>query len=56
MKSASLEGKRSYYEWTQRELDWYEAESRFLFVAEDEFELQKWLVVVDWLMQQAGAK
>ena len=36
--------------WSSREMEWYMSENRFLFVAETPTDLQKWLIVMDWIL------
>jgi len=43
---------KQYTEWTQRELAFYENESKFLFVTESESALQKWLIIFSWIISK----
>ena len=43
-------------EWTQREINWYLAEDRFLFGANDELEVHKWLLVFQWILSNSRLK
>jgi len=38
------------FTWTHREFEWYFAENRFLFAAEDESECDRWVCVLNWLL------
>ncbi len=46
----SVREEVGHAEWTRREIDWYLAEDRFLFLSEDEAEVQKWVLAFQWLL------
>ena len=41
-------------QWSDREVDWYYSESRFIFTAENAIDLQKWIVVLQWLTSSSS--
>ena len=40
----------SNFTWTNRELEWYYAEDRFLFAALNEDDCDKWVCIMNWLL------
>ncbi len=50
-ESPSIGLGKQYYQWTHREVSWYAAETRFLFIAENESDVEKWVVLLQWLIQ-----
>ena len=52
-KSLSLsedEPTKDIFTWTKREIHWYLSENRFLFMAQSEENLAKWLFVLNWII------
>ena len=48
--SSWIRSLSSNFTWTNRELEWYFAEDRFLFAAKDEDECDRWVCIMNWLL------
>jgi hypothetical protein len=48
--SSWIKSLSSNFTWTNRELEWYFAEDRFLFAGLDEEECDRWVCVMNWLL------
>lgn len=48
--SSWIKSLSSNFTWTNRELEWYFAEDRFLFAALNEDECDKWVCIMNWLL------
>ena len=48
--SSWIKSLSSNFTWTNRELEWYFAEDRFLFAAFNEEECDKWVCILNWLI------
>eukprot|EP00347_Sterkiella_histriomuscorum_P001040 403373572 len=48
--SSWIKSLSSNFTWTNRELEWYFAEDRFLFAAKDEEECDRWVCILNWLI------
>ena len=48
--SSWIKSLSSNFTWTNRELEWYFAEDRFLFAAANEDECDKWVCIMNWLL------
>lgn len=48
--SSWIKSLSSNFTWTNRELEWYFAEDRFLFAANNEDECDKWVCIMNWLL------
>ena len=48
--SSWIKSLSSNFTWTNRELEWYYAEDRFLFAAKNEVDCDKWVCIVNWLL------
>lgn len=48
--SSWIKSLSSNFTWTNRELEWYFAEDRFLFAANTEEECDKWVCISNWLL------
>ncbi len=47
---AESEKEKRYFEWSKREMSWYKSENRLLLMAANAMELQKWLIVLQWVI------
>eukprot|EP00826_Nyctotherus_ovalis_P046364 TRINITY_DN5231_c0_g1_i10.p1 TRINITY_DN5231_c0_g1~~TRINITY_DN5231_c0_g1_i10.p1 ORF type:complete len:402 (+),score=89.02 TRINITY_DN5231_c0_g1_i10:151-1356(+) len=45
-----IKGLSSSHTWSNRELEWYLAEQRMLFVARSQNECDRWVVLLNWLL------
>ena len=43
--------KEELHTWTKREIRWYLSESRLLFLAENDEELEKWICTLKWIIK-----
>ena len=50
--SSWIKSLSSNFTWTNRELEWYFAEDRFLFAALNEEDCDKWVCIINWLIAQ----
>lgn len=50
ISTASVRKDKKEHQWSDREIEWYLSEKRFLFVAENGTELQKWLISFKWVL------
>ena len=50
--SAWIKSLSSNFTWTNRELEWYYAEDRFLYAALNEEDCDRWVCVLNWLVQK----
>ena len=48
--SSWIKSLSSNFTWTNRELEWYYAEDRFLFAALNEDDSDKWVCIINWLL------
>lgn len=48
--SSWIKSLSSNFTWTNRELEWYFAEDRFLFAAKNEEECDRWVCILNWLL------
>lgn len=48
--SSWIKSLSSNFTWTNRELEWYFAEDRFLFAAVNEDDCDKWVCIMNWLL------
>jgi hypothetical protein len=48
--SSWIKSLSSNFTWTNRELEWYFAEDRFLFAATNEADCDKWVCIMNWLL------
>ena len=48
--SSWIKSLSSNFTWTNRELEWYFAEDRFLFTAMREDECDRWVCIMNWLL------
>lgn len=48
--SSWIKSLSSNFTWTNRELEWYFAEDRFLFAALNEDECDRWVCIMNWLL------
>jgi hypothetical protein len=48
--SSWIRSLSSNFTWTNRELEWYYAEDRFLFAAMNEDECDRWVCIMNWLL------
>lgn len=48
--SSWIKSLSSNFTWTNRELEWYFAEDRFLFAALNEDECDRWVAIMNWLL------
>ena len=48
--SSWIKSLSSNFTWTNRELEWYFAEDRFLFAAFNEEECDRWVCILNWLI------
>jgi len=48
--SSWIKSLSSNFTWTNRELEWYFAEDRFLFAATNEDDCDKWVCIMNWLL------
>ena len=48
--SSWIKSLSSNFTWTNRELEWYYAEDRFLFAAKNENDSDKWVCIFNWLL------
>ena len=48
--SSWIKSLSSNFTWTNRELEWYFAEDRFLFAATNEDDADKWVCIMNWLL------
>ena len=48
--SSWIKSLSSNFTWTNRELEWYFAEDRFLFAANNEEECDRWVCIMNWLL------
>jgi hypothetical protein len=48
--SSWIKSLSSNFTWTNRELEWYFAEDRFLFAALSEDECDRWVTIMNWLL------
>lgn len=48
--SSWIKSLSSNFTWTNRELEWYFAEDRFLFAALNEEDCDKWVCIMNWLL------
>lgn len=48
--SSWIKSLSSNFTWTNRELEWYFAEDRFLFAALNEDECDRWVTIMNWLL------
>jgi hypothetical protein len=48
--SSWIKSLSSNFTWTNRELEWYFAEDRFLFAATNEPDCDKWVCIMNWLL------
>lgn len=48
--SSWIKSLSSNFTWTNRELEWYFAEDRFLFAAMNEEDCDKWVYITNWLL------
>lgn len=48
--SSWIRSLSSNFTWTNRELEWYFAEDRFLFAADNEDDCDKWVCIMNWLL------
>jgi hypothetical protein len=48
--SAWIKSLSSNFTWTQRELEWYHSENRFLFACNSEEDCDRWVSVMNWLI------
>ena len=48
--SSWIKSLSSNITWTNRELEWYFAEDRFLFAATNEDDCDKWVCIFNWLL------
>jgi len=48
--SSWIKSLSSNFTWTNRELEWYFAEDRFLFAATNEEDCDKWVCITNWLL------
>jgi hypothetical protein len=48
--SSWIKSLSSNFTWTNRELEWYYAEDRFLFAALNEDDCDKWVCIMNWLI------
>ncbi len=48
--SCWIKSLSSNYTWTNRELEWYFAEDRFLFAATCEEDCDRWVCVMNWII------
>jgi hypothetical protein len=39
------------YQWSNREMSWYKSENRYLFAADTELEMLKWISALKWILQ-----
>ena len=50
--SSWIKSLSSNFTWTNRELEWYFAEDRFLFAAAREDECDRWVCIMNWLLSR----
>ncbi len=50
--SSWIKSLSSNFTWTNRELEWYFAEDRFLFAALSEEECDRWVCIMNWLLSR----
>lgn len=48
--SSWIKSLSSNFTWTNRELEWYFAEDRFLYAATNEDECDRWVCIMNWLL------
>eukprot|EP00349_Pseudokeronopsis_sp_Brazil_P001392 CAMPEP_0202962012 /NCGR_PEP_ID=MMETSP1396-20130829/6102_1 /ASSEMBLY_ACC=CAM_ASM_000872 /TAXON_ID= /ORGANISM="Pseudokeronopsis sp., Strain Brazil" /LENGTH=184 /DNA_ID=CAMNT_0049682285 /DNA_START=1541 /DNA_END=2097 /DNA_ORIENTATION=+ len=48
--SSWIKSLSSNFTWTNRELEWYFAEDRFLFAATNEDDCDRWVCIMNWLL------
>lgn len=48
--SSWIKSLSSNFTWTNRELEWYYAEDRFLFAAQNEEDCDRWVCIMNWLL------
>ncbi|CDW83195.1 UNKNOWN [Stylonychia lemnae] len=48
--SSWIKSLSSNFTWTNRELEWYFAEDRFLFAAKNEEECDRWVCIMNWIL------
>lgn len=48
--SSWIKSLSSNFTWTNRELEWYYAEDRFLFAAMNEDDCDRWVCIMNWLL------
>jgi hypothetical protein len=48
--SSWIRSLSSNFTWTNRELEWYFAEDRYLFAGANEEECDKWVCIMNWLL------
>ena len=48
--SSWIKSLSSNFTWTNRELEWYFAEDRFLFAGGNEQDCDKWVCIMNWLL------
>ncbi len=52
VSTVSVRKDKHEHQWSERQIEWYVSENRFLFVAETAAELQKWLILFQWVLSQ----
>ena len=48
--SSWIKSLSSNFTWTNRELEWYFAEDRFLFAATNEEDVDRWVCIMNWII------
>ena len=51
--SSWIRSLSSNFTWTNRELEWYFAEDRYLFAAQSEEACDRWVCILNWLIAAA---
>jgi hypothetical protein len=52
--SAWIKSLSSNFTWTNRELEWYHSENRFLFACSNEEDCDRWVSVLNWLIAKTN--
>lgn len=48
--------ERTNIDWSKRELHWYFSEDRLLFASDSSNTIQKWVLLLQWLIKENNSK